>query len=232
MKKFILSAVLFFCLIVYSLFPFPAPLFAHAQAGTYACVTQQSAYFYASKDLKRGLFVLPETYYVKVLETDADFCKIEYQTDSEYTQKLVGYARTDALAPVDYTPQTPYFDKLFETTYTIDGSIGGDGFLDEIRLTCAYYGDYEVGSATYCYVLRGGEFGYVPKPDGLTVPKNPEYAEWLASKEPDAPVSAPPNEEEGASPAQIAIIIALCLLVPVLSALIIRQPKTQPYDED
>ena len=232
MKKFILSATLLICLLLYTLFPFPAPLRAHAQAGEYACVRHSNTYFYTSKDLKRGLFILPETYYVKVLEAGSDFCKVEYQTDGEYTQTLVGFVRTDALGFVDYTPQTPYFYKLFETVYTTGEGVGGDGFLDEIRLTCAYYGDFEVGSATYCYVLRGGEFGYVPKPESLTVPQNPEYAEWLASKETDTPVSAPQSEEKGASPAQIAIIIALCLLVPVLSALVLRQPKHQPYDED
>lgn len=221
-----------FFIILYTLLPCSTPLRARALTDEYACITSTSAYFYASKDLKRGVFLLPETYYVKILEKGSEFCKIEYQADTETTQKLTGYARTDALAFVDYTPKTPYFSTLFEATYTIDGSIGGEGFLDEIRLTCAYYGDFEVGSTSYCYVLRGGEFGYVPKPDKLSVPKNTEYAEWLASKETDAPVSATPKTDEGASPAQIAIIIALCLLVPVLSALIIRQPKNEPYDEE
>ena len=99
---------------------------------------------------------MPESYYVKVLSTDADFCKIEYLYDSDYTQKLTGYAKTNEQTFVDYTPKTPYLTHLFEVRYTLDdGAEENDSFLNQITLTCAYYGDYKIGSKTYCYILRG-----------------------------------------------------------------------------
>jgi hypothetical protein len=82
-----------------------------------------------------------------------------------------------------------------------------------------------LGTTTYCYVLRGDTFGYVPKPENLSYEENTEYADYLAQQTPK------PNEEEKtptankSSPAQIAILIALCLLVLVLAALILKQPK-------
>jgi hypothetical protein len=232
MKKFILSTVTLVVTFLYLLSPFPAPTLTRAQADVYACVLTDDAYFYSSKDVRRGLFVLPQTYYVRILKEEGEFCKIEYQTDDEYTRKLIGYAKTDTLTPVPYVPEQPFFYKVFDTTYTLDGSVGGEGFLDEIRLTCAYYGDYVVGTATYCYVLRGGDFGYVPKPETLTVPRNTEYEEWLAVNTPTPPVSESTDKKENASPAQIAVIVGLCLLVPILSALLLRSGKNTLYDED
>lgn len=209
------------------------PVAAQAEAGAYACILEKNVYFYATKDLSRGVFTLPQTYYVKVLEINDDFCKIEYLYDDEYTQKLTGYAKTELLTFVDYVPKRPYLYRLFELSYTIDGGgHNGDGFLDEIKVQCAYYGDYEIGSTTYCYILRNGDFGYVPKPATLDIEENTEYAEWLKSQEEATPPASAPVESEAASPAQIAILIALCLLVPILSALILRSSKHPPYDPD
>ena len=106
-------------------------------------------------------------------------------------------------------------------------------FLNEITLTCAYYGDYKIGSETYCYVLRGGTLGYVPKPTYITIPKNNEYEEWVAQQTPEnSQTELPTQSEESSSPAQIAILIALCLLVPTLAALILKPPRRPPYETD
>ena len=235
MKKFIFSALL---PLLYFLSLFPRLALPHttavAASELYACVCTDSAFFYAAKDERRGLFLLPETYYVKVLSADADFCKIEYLYDSDYTQKLTGYAKTNELTFVDYTPKTPYLTHLFEVRYTLDNTEqDDDSFLNQITLTCAYYGDYKIGSKTYCYILRGDEFGYVPKPDNFTFEKNTEYAEYLAAKDAEKLTpSEPSSKTDSASPAQIAILIVLCLLVPALAALILKPPKRPPYEEE
>lgn len=220
-----------------SLFPWlPLPQTSVAASPElYACVCTDAAFFYAAKDERRGLFLLPETYYVKVLSTDADFCKIEYLYDSDYTQKLTGYAKTSDLTFVDYVPKTPYLTHLFEVRYTLDDTgQDDDSFLNQITLTCAYYGDYKIGSKTYCYILRGDQFGYIPKPEDFAFEKNTEYAEYLAAKDAQTPTPSAPTtaENEGASPAQIAILVVLCLLVPALATLILKPPKRPPYEEE
>lgn len=239
MKKFILAALLPLLYFLYSFLPafFVATASADDSAapaaGSYACILSDDAFFYPDNSGRKGLFLLPKSYYVKILETASEYTKIEYLYDDTYVQKLVGYVRTDKLTVVDYVPKRPYLYRLFEISYRIDETpLNDSAFLDEIKMTCAYYGDYKIGSETYCYVLRGEEFGYVPKPADFSYDENTEYAEWLAAQE--QPVTAPATsaDEKSSSPAQIAILVALCLLVPVLAALILRPNRKTPYEDE
>lgn len=239
MKKFILAAFLPLLYFLYFLFPalVAAPVSADESlsltAGSYACILSDDTFFYPDNSGRKGLFLLPKTYYVKILETGNEYTKIEYLYDDTYVQKLVGYARTDKLTVVDYVPKRPYLYRLFEISYRLDETpLGDDAFLDEIKMTCAYYGDYKIGSETYCYVLRGEEFGYVPKPADFSYDENTEYAEWLALQEQPVTAPAPSDDEKSSSPAQIAILVALCLLVPVLAALILRPNRKTPYEDE
>lgn len=200
--------------------------------GGYACILNDTTYFYPNKNDDNGLFVLPRTYFVKILEPGDVYTKIEYLYDDEYTKKIIGYAKTDQLTPVDYTPRRPYFYQLFNVRYRLDFSFSGDDFLDEIIVTCAYYGDYTVGSKTYCYVLQNGTFGYVPKPYNFTFEENPEYEENLAPPTNALPEDNTQNKPADTNPAQIAILIALCLLVPILAALILRPQRRPPYENE
>ena len=231
MKKYIFSVFAALLYFLYSLFPLSA-LKPQADAeSTYACILGESTFFYTARDERQGLFLLPQTYFVKVLETSPDFCKIEYLYDDDRVKKVVGYAKTSQLTFVDYAPQTPYLYHLFEVDYLLNGE-EEDNALNKITVTCAYYGDYTIGSKTYCYILRGDEFGYIPKPESLTYPKNDEYADRLAQTEAAETPLAEEDSDSSTSPAQIAILIALCLLVPVLAALILKPPKKPPYETE
>ncbi len=239
MKKYVHPAILIFlCLLTACLTWLRPSAVFHAQAeelpqtGSYACILQENTYFCASANDER-LFALPQSYYVRLLEYGKSYCRVEYLSDGAKTKKLVGYVRTQDLTFVPYVPVKPYPTYIFELSYRIDeeGSASSD-FLNEITVSCAYYGDYLLDGKSYCYVLRGESFGYVPKPKTLSIPENGEYAEYLASKEPSTPTVAEPTEGEGTSPTQIAILVALCLLVPVLAALILKPPRRPPYDLD
>ena len=239
MKKLIFSALAAFLYFLYALFPLAAPVPAQADesasSGEYACILGDSTFFYTAKDETKGLFLLPKTYFVKVLETSPDYCKIEYLYDDANVKKLVGYARTSELTFVDYTPQRPYLYRLFEVRYRLEDSFSDDSsFLSEITVTCAYYGDYRIGSKTYCYILRGDSFGYIPKPADLTYDENTEYEERLSQNVSGETTDSTDDEEQSGStsPAQIAILSALCLLVPVLAALILKPPRRPPYEQE
>lgn len=173
---------------------------------------------------------MPKSYYVRLMEYGSDFCKVEYQRNESAAQRLVGYARTEDLTFVDYVPVRPYLYYVFDVKYTIeDSQTGNSSFLTQITLSCVYYGDYRVGSETYCYVLRGEEFGYIPKPNGLSYDSNTEYTDYLASLSP--PSSETPEEpSDTTSPMQIAILIVICLLVPVLAAFILKPSKKPTFD--
>ncbi len=250
MKKLLLSAILplFFILHIFSYSSIPKgqaeSLFALPQtvaaaestpaAGDYACILSDGVFFYTAAEESRGLFLLPKTYYVKLLEYRPDFCKIEYQRDDGAARRLVGYAKTQDLTFVEYIPARPYLYYTFELRYKIENSNSADSsFLTELVIPCVYYGDYRVGSETYCYVLRGEEFGYVPKPSGVLYEENSEYADYLAAQTPPADIDTQePTPAEGNTPAQIAILIVVCLLVPVLAALVLKPPRRPPYEQD
>lgn len=236
MKKYILSALLACLCFLSNLHPWQA----HAQpaqadavpANSYACILSTDAFFYATRDEHTGLFLLPQTYYVKILEYAEDFCKVEYLYDSTDCKKLVGYAKTPTLTPVAYTPQTPYLYKRFSVTYFPHaGDDTNAPFLDKIIIDCTYYGDFVIGSKTYCYALRDNQFGYIPKPDDFSYPRNHEYEERLSANTEPTPTTKSSSSESGSSAAQIAILVAVCLLVPVLAALILKPSRRPPYED-
>lgn len=239
MKKFLLSAILplfYFISVIIASFSYVAPIRAHADTysgQTYACILSDDVFFYAAPDERRGVFLLPKTYYVKILDANDDYCKIEYLYDDDTSRKLTGYAKTSQLTFVPYTPLRPYLYYVFDVKYQIENApIGDSSFLNQITVTCVYYGDYKVGSETYCYVLRGDTFGYITKPSTISYEENPEYADYLAQiNNADSSSPSAPRPDES-SPAQIAILIALCLLVPVLAALILKPPRRPPYESD
>ena len=195
--------------------------------GTYACILTDDVFFYAT-DGKNGLFLLPKSYYVRLVEYREDYCRVEYHSD-ESAKRLLGFVATDKLTFVDYTPTRPYLHYTFDLHYTIDDAehLGSD-FLTELTVSCVYYGDYLIGSELYCYVLRGEELGYVPKPSTLSYELSEEYADYVASLQ---PLPEPPPEVEtpttaSSNPMQIALLVAICLLVPILAALILKPPRT------
>ena len=237
MKKFLSRAWIALLLFLYMVFlPFPQSV-AHAEdtpsSGDYACILSDNTYFYSAADDRRGLFVLPKTYYVRLLEYGTEYCKVEYQRDEGQAKRLVGYAKTDALTFVDYVPVRPYLYYVFTVTYTMgDVPESKSPFLNEYTVSCAYYGDYKIGSETYCYVLRGEEFGYVIKPTTISYGENDEYADYLASLTPKEPIETPPSSQGESNPVQIAILIAVCILVPILAALIMKPPRRPPYETE
>ncbi len=219
----------FFSFIAYLPMSFTAKADEIPQRGDYACVLFDDVFFYADTDAAVGLFLLPKSYYVRLLDYTDTLCRVEYQTDDTQTQRLVGYVKTADLVFVPYIPRRPYLRYVFDVQYKLqDATQTSNGFLTQITMTCSYYGDYTVGATTYCYVLREGEFGYVPKPTEFRYEENTEYAEYLETLK--AQSSEETENGKRSSPIQIGILIVLCLLVPLLAALILKTPRTPPYD--
>lgn len=228
MKQFIVSALaaLFYFLSA-AISPPAISVTAQAPTEEYACILEDT-YFYTSQTESHGLFLLPKTYFVKVLERGDSFCRVEYLSDTDTTKKLRGFVKTHLLTFVDFVPYMPYLFHAFDVRYVVDDGPSDSTFLSSITVRCTYYGDYTVGTKTYCYVLRDGAFGYVPKPDDFYYPENTEYAEYLAAQN---SVTQPPSQSE-TSPMQITVLVTLCLLIPALAAVILKPPKRPPYETD
>lgn len=131
-------------------------------SGEYA-VALGEVWFYASADEEEKRFLLPETYYVRVLERGETYCTVEYLTDDAPYKKLLGYCRTDALTFVDFVPERPYLRRQITVTYTLPqtGDLGTEDFLT-VQRTFVYYGDRYEEDGLYLYVLSDNEFGYIP----------------------------------------------------------------------
>ncbi len=233
MKKFILSAVLPLLYLIFIVLSPTAATRAKASEGAYACIRSENVYLYSEENDKSGLFLLPYTYYVKVLNSGVKYCYVEYLSDGPNTRRITGYCKTSDLTFVDYIPSRPYLYCSFDVTYYIQDaspSIKDDSFLSSITVACAYYGDYKVGSKNYCYVFREGTFGYIPRPADLSYELNEEYEDHHSSGSDQQAGNF--GEKESMPPAQIAILVILCLLVPVVAALILRPPKKPPYESE
>ena len=204
-----------------------APMFisvqpACADGGIFACVVTEDCYLYPTADLNEGLFLLPKTYYVNVLENLDNAYRVSYLVDGKDTRKIIGYCRKEKVSVVDYQPTNPYLFACFDVTYQTEGE-SGDGFLTQITFACAYYGDYYVGSIAYCYVLRDNAFGYVPKPASFVYDENPEFFE----RQPP-----PATQEEKQTFPTYLLFIALALLTPAAVYLLFKFAAKKPFDED
>lgn len=203
-----------------------ATITASASSGDYACILSDGVYFHTAESPSSGIFALPKSYYVKVLSIGERYTKVEYLTDGERTKKLTGYCLTEELTFVDYTPVNPYLYATFDVIYTAENGESGDAMLDKLTVPCSYYGSYTIGAKEYAYVLQRGEFGYVPKPADFTYSENGEYAARLDGDASNAPASTNGNGS------QVALLIVLCLIVPLLAALLIKGAKPLPYELD
>jgi len=213
---------------------------AHAESETYACITQSDTYFYTSADEKSGLFILPTTYYVRIISKSDDYCFVQYLEDVAAYKAVYGYCKTETLTFVDFIPARPYLYYTYSATYTIDGSLAAEnGNFSTFSCDCIYYGDYKDGTSTYRYVSINGEFGYIPKTCEITYPLNTDYLPKTEEETPapEDPVVTPADDvitdvtgEETASQSVngvgLGLIIALsAILVAVAIFVIAVKPR-------
>lgn len=225
-----------------------ATLYAAAETEVYACITQDNTYFYSTANEESGLFILPTTYYVKIISRSDDFCFVQYLDDVADYQAVYGYCKTDALTAVDFIPARPYLYYTYSATYTVEGSSPSDsGDFSTFTCSCIYYGDYKNGTTTYRYVSINGEFGYIPKTCEIEYPLNTDYL----TEEPTPDVTptvddadgtevenkadeAAASTDTGVSGAGLGLIIALSAILVAIAVFVIavkpRKKKNYSYD--
>lgn len=229
MKRFILITL---CTLI--LLTNVTPLFAQAQerGEQYAVAAQETVYFYARAEEASGTFILPYTYYVKIIAKGEPYSKVEYLTDDPPYRKVTGYCKTDELTFVDFTPVRPYLYKQITVTYSLQPTAvhaASEGFLDEIQIDYLFYGTYTVGSALYYYVYANDTFGYVPATGELSYDLNTDYLKPTVSTPPngDQPTEATPS----LSGAQVFFLCALCAAAVAVAVFVIRGKKSTPLCE-
>lgn len=233
MKVFLSISAALFALICALLTPVSA-LAAHAEqtdAGQpqelYAVAAERNIYLYSSADEKSGLFILPYTYYVKVLSLGEPFCRVEYQDDVPPYKKVTGYCKKQSLTFVDFVPTRPFLRREITVTYTLPEKPAfspSDAFTS-VSVSYLFYGTYTVGSAEYFYVYGNGEFGYLPATEEIVYDLNTDY---LAAVSAPTEEPEPPSEEknEGLSGLQIFFICALCVSAVAVALFVLHGKKS------
>lgn len=216
---FILSSFL----LIFTL-PVPTASEANAAEERYAVAAERDVWFYEEADESKGLFIMPYTYYVKVINEGSPFCLVEYQDGMNGYKKLTGYCLKDALTFVDFIPERPFLRKQINLAYTIagGGAIGG-GALGSMERTVNFYGTYYAGTALYYYVYADGVFDYVPAVEPVSYDLNTDYLSSVSVVEP--PAEEPKESSGGLSALQIAVICLLCVAAAVAAFFVLRGKK-------
>ncbi len=228
MKKLIPLVLLLLPLLV----PLPVKR-ASADELRYAVAADSNVWFYAAESEDEKLFLLPESYYVRVLSVGEEFTAAEYLVNDPPFRKVMGYCRTDALTFVDFIPARPYLRKEITVSYTLPGGGSGvDELFSSIERTFVYYGDrYEKGQL-YFYVLYDGKFGYIPAEEEVVFERNDDYLSVPAGPGVSAEEEPPKESSKGAS---LGVQIAACCIVLVaavaIGVFVLRGKRASPSDE-
>ena len=228
MKRFLLVLTIL-CLLL-----LPAPsLNVSAVGERYAFVPDGDVWFYAGETESSRVFLLPKTYYVKILSEGSMYCRVEYLSDEPPYQKITGYCRTEDIIPVDYTPARPYLKKQITLSYSLPegtGSLGGS--FSSVEKTFVYYGQRYDGAKLYYYVLSEGTFDYIPADEELSYEENTDYLEYIASQQTagnDVTDAGPTSG--GLNAAVIVVICIACAAAVAVAVFVIRGKKSVQDDE-
>ena len=112
MKKF-LSIFAILVMLVLNMFS-PSILFSSAEEVYYAKIMQENVYFFSSPHADYKMFILPASYFVKLLSSPNDnFYYAQYKD-------VYGYVQKTDVTVMDGTPQNPYNSSTFRV-FSLDG---------------------------------------------------------------------------------------------------------------
>lgn len=224
MKRLIALLVLLFS----GCFCLPPSLSASAeeerQEERYAVAAREDVWLYSAENEESGLFLLPYTYYVRVLREGALFTAVRYLDDVSPYKSVTGYCKTELLTFVDFIPERPFLRREISVVYTIPAETTmGRGSFDKIEKKFVYYGASYAGTARFYYVYADGIFDYVPAMQEVLFELNTDYLKPSSGE-------APPPEETGSSPSalQIVVICAAGLAVAAIAAIVLRGKRPAP----
>ena len=198
----------------------------------YAVAARADVWLYAEENEDSGLFLLPYTYYVRVLERGEEYSAVIYGEDAAPYRTVEGYCKTDMLTFVDFVPERPFLKLEVTVTYTVPGSSSqmGNGTFDEIERTFHYYGTSYLGTQRYFYVLSDGVFDYIPAARDVNYELNTDYLTETVAPAPEEEPEAGPSS--GLSALEIAALVLGVVAVAAIAFFVLRGRKSPaPSDE-
>lgn len=199
---------------------------AEGAEGGYALCPTPDVWFYAAKNESSRLFLVPYTYYVKVISRGEPYTEVEYLTDDPPYQKVTGFCKTEDLLFVDFVPARPYLYREITLTYSRPSDAPlGSGSFDSMERTCVYYGFLYEGRNLYYYVLSDGVFDYVQMEEEPVFELNTDYLTSASGKE-------EPPQNDGFPVAGIVVIVLACAAAVVIAVFLFKGKKSPPPEEE
>lgn len=193
---------------------------------TYAVAAQHDVWFYSEPNGDKGLFILPFSYYVKVLKVSRPFCEVEYLEDAVGYEKVTGYCRYDDLQFVDFVPKRPYLHLNLTLVYSLNDTEGIEGTsLSTYERPVTFYGTYYNGTALKYYVYVDKQFAKVSPSDVKEDVKYDYNTDYLTPTSAGTDDGKPSSSGEGLSGVQIAVICIVCAAAVAVAFFVLRGKK-------
>ena len=234
MKKFIVLSLIFFISISSTLFNYGVK--ASAEEYAYARVVADDACLYADYSLTMPRFIVPESYFVKVISSGSDVCRVSFMDGN--APPLEGYLKTINLSFVKDKPEKCYPDITLTATrdevmFSELGSKTPRAVLS-VGETAYYYGELTLSGENYVYVYSGGCIGYVSKSgfSPFTVPFTQGYSRNAENSSQETSNNSSDKKPEPSveyDPGKI-IIIAAALIAVVSVVFIVTRPQKSKAD--
>jgi hypothetical protein len=185
------------------------------------------------------LFILPLSYYVKIIGSTDTHYAVEYQENSQNYYIVPGYVLRNKLTPEGSVPQTPFYasKELSVTTFStiLKKSNVSDSSSENTVLTLFqdykinYYGHLpSVDGGEWYFVKYQGYFGYVKGTDisAADIPMHP-----TPMPDPPEPSVSPSAETGGETPLDgslIRLILILGISIPAIIIVILLFKPNRP----
>ncbi len=217
--------------ILFLLLPSPPARTAHGEEEPrYAVAATADVWFYAAENEESGLFLLPYTYYVRVIREGVLYSAVQYLDDVAPYKSVRGFCKTEDLTFVDFIPERPYLRREIKLTYTLGSGNGmGGGAFDTVERTFVYYGTSYAGTARYYYVFADGVFDYVPATQEIFFDLNTDY---LQSSAEELPPEETPEETPAPDALKIAIICAAAAAAVLVAVFVLHGKKPAPLPQE
>ncbi len=206
----------------------------------FARALDSGIYIYSDNLCTDKLFELPTSYYVKVIEYNPTRCRIIYcYEDYDYARGIPGYALSESLTFVSEPPTGRSFPNIFPE-FEGNGTFYKNNKFDSYYSAADtasdddafFYGYYIRGNEKFCYVLRGGKFGYYPAEifKQIEIPRHADAFPVVKTPQ-SSPTQTESDEysESGffSSDTNKVIFIAICCVIAICAMYMIFLPKRQ-----
>lgn len=162
---FVVAIVLFINVSVSVKIPKPKTT-AYAQ-GEYARILSENTIFYANPDCTIPKFIIPYSYFVRILQIGTESTKVSYMDQNSGLPASIGYIKTCDLFLFNDIPLNPY--PVLKLTLKSDEILFADSDCNYPKTVltdgcvAVYYGELTIDGITFCYVYASGFIGYVRK---------------------------------------------------------------------